>query len=229
MKLITTELIETKLKERGIDREVDEHNSMLDVVQNYFSVTLTTTYGSPDFAFGEESSADGHPLYLARHTTSKHIENICDEVFVYEDALDAPLVQAFIDAGAGSEIYVECMEANFIAVAIHELYVDVAERLELEIKQNLLLSGWVEEVQPTSPAKLLECLAQRFHEKWIEGNFRLVIGNTNPEQPESSIQDLAQLLRGISKDKAFFCAATRALYGFKIVLIQNGSMVLQSI
>ena len=229
MKLITTELIETKLKERGIDREVDEHNSMLDVVQNYFSVTLTATYGSPDFAFSEESSADGHTLYLARHTASKYSGNICDELFVYEDALDAPLVQAFIDADAGSEIYVECMEANFIEAAIHELYVDVVEKLELEIKQKLLLSGWVEEVQPTSPAKLLECLAQRFHEEWAGGNFRLVIGNTNLMQPESRIQDLAQLLRGISKDKAFFNAATIALYGFKIILIQNGNMVLQSI
>ena len=142
-KKITNELVEKLLTEKGfgmIDSRDEER--MLKVVCDYYHRELTDQWhDSCDFFMYEENTADGYCVYVACHDTNKI--SINEDVYYYEHDLQDVLVDHFLDRhNSDARVYVSDLDADYVDLAIKELYTEAYSKIEEIILQDLKDQGY---------------------------------------------------------------------------------------
>ena len=138
-KLITDKLIEEKMISYGFG-EIDSHDEeyVRKLILEHYDAELTDQWQQNcDYYIYEESTADGYSVFVACHNTN----NICvnEDIHYYDSDLSNKLQEAIKDGG---EIYVDDYHQDFIADAIRELYLYLAERMNEQAIDELEDEGY---------------------------------------------------------------------------------------
>lgn len=143
-KIITEELIEEKLKEKGISMYNGDDNA-LEKLQNYYEFELTDSYNrTPDYSIYTESTADGYEVWVA---TSGDGRNICinEDVYYYENDLSDALYDAMMDYN--ELIYVDDLEAYYVQEAIERAWESFIDDMIGEVEDELIEQGYERETE----------------------------------------------------------------------------------
>jgi hypothetical protein len=138
-KIITDELIEEKLKEKGISM-YDGDDNALAKLQNHYEFELTDSYNrTPDYSIFAESTADGYEVWVA---TSGDGRNICisEDVYYYENDLSQALYNAMMDYN--ELIYVDDLDAYYVQDAIDQAWENYVEEMIKETEDKLIEQGY---------------------------------------------------------------------------------------
>ena len=143
-KKITEELIEQKLKEKGISMYNGDDNALAKL-QDYYDFELTDSYNrTPDYSIFAESTADGYEVWVA---TSGDGRNICinEDVYYYENDLSDALYNAMLDYN--ELIYVDDLEAYYVQEAIEMAWEAFITEMIDEVEDELIEQGYEREEQ----------------------------------------------------------------------------------
>ena len=143
-KIITDELIEKKLKEKGLSM-YDQVEGSLEKLQNYYEFELTDSYNrTPDYSIFAESTADGYEVWVA---TSGDGRNICinEDVYYYENDLSDALYDAMFDYN--ELIYVDDLEAYYVQDAVDRAWETFIDDMIGEVEDELIEQGYEREEQ----------------------------------------------------------------------------------
>ena len=138
-KIITDELIEKKLKEKGLSMYTGDDNALAKL-QNHYDFELTDSYNrSPDYSIFTETTADGYEVYVA---TSGDGTNICinEDVYYYENDLYQALYDAMMDYN--ELIYVDDLGAYYVQDAIDQAWEEYIEEMIKETEDELIEQGY---------------------------------------------------------------------------------------
>ena len=141
-KIITEELIEQKLKEKGISMYNGDDNALAKL-QDYYEFELTDSYNrTPDYSIFAESTADGYEVWVA---TSGDGRNICinEDVYYYDNDLSDPLYNAMLDYN--ELIYVDDLEAYYVQDAIEMAWEAFITEMIDEVENELIEQGYEHE------------------------------------------------------------------------------------
>ena len=141
-KIITEELIEQKLKEKGISMYNGDDNALAKL-QDYYEFELTDSYNrTPDYSIFAESTADGYEVWVA---TSGDGRNICinEDVYYYDSDLSDPLYNAMLDYN--ELIYVDDLEAYYVQDAIEMAWEAFITEMIDEVENELIEQGYEHE------------------------------------------------------------------------------------
>ena len=141
-KKITEELIEQKLKEKGISMYNGDDNALAKL-QDYYDFELTDSYSrTPDYSIFAESTADGYEVWVA---TSGDGRNICinEDVYYYDNDLSDPLYNAMLDYN--ELIYVDDLEAYYVQDAIEMAWEAFITEMIDEVENELIEQGYEHE------------------------------------------------------------------------------------
>ena len=141
-KIITEELIEQKLKEKGISM-YDGDDNALAKLSDYYNFELTDSYNrTPDYSIFAESTADGYEVWVA---TSGDGRNICinEDVYYYENDLGDALYNAMLDYN--ELIYVDDLEAYYVQDAIEMAWEAFITEMIDEVENELIEQGYEHE------------------------------------------------------------------------------------
>ena len=141
-KIITEELIEQKLKEKGISMYNGDDNALAKL-QDYYDFELTDSYNrTPDYSIFAESTADGYEVWVA---TSGDGRNICinEDVYYYENDLGDALYNAMLDYN--ELIYVDDLEAYYVQDAIEMAWEAFITEMIDEVENELIEQGYEHE------------------------------------------------------------------------------------
>ena len=141
-KKITEELIEQKLKEKGISMYNGDDNALAKR-QDYYDFELTDSYNrTPDYSIFAESTADGYEVWVA---TSGDGRNICinEDVYYYDSDLSDPLYDAMFDYN--ELIYVDDLEAYYVQDAIEMAWEAFITEMIDEVENELIEQGYEHE------------------------------------------------------------------------------------
>ena len=143
-KKITDELVEKLLTKKGFDMTQGYRSEeyMMNVVCDYYHRELTDQWhDSCDFFIYEENTADGYEVYVACHDI-KNI-SINEDVYYYEHDLQDVLVDHFFDRhNSDARVYVSDLDADYVDLAIKELYTEAYSKIEEIILQDLKDQGY---------------------------------------------------------------------------------------
>ena len=143
-KILTDELIEEKLKEKGLSM-YDQVESSLEKLQNYYDFELTDSYNrTPEYSILAESTADGYEVWVA---TSGDGRNICinEDVYYYENDLSDALYDAMFDYN--ELIYVDDLEAYYVQDAVDRAWEAFIDDMIGEVEDELIEQGYEREEQ----------------------------------------------------------------------------------
>ena len=91
-KIITDEVIEKRLKDRGLSMYDNDENA-LEKLQNYYDFELTDSYNkAPDYSRYEESTADGYEVWVATHGDGRDV-CVGEDIHYYDNELADKLYQ----------------------------------------------------------------------------------------------------------------------------------------
>ena len=141
-KIITDNLIEEKLKEKGLSM-YDQVESSLEKLQNYYEFELTDSYNrTPDYSIYAETTADGYEVWVA---TSGDGRNICinEDVYYYDSDLSDALYDAMMDYN--ELIYVDDLEAYYVQDAIERAWETFIDDMIGEVEDELIEQGYERE------------------------------------------------------------------------------------
>ena len=141
-KILTDELIEEKLQEKGLSM-YDQVENSLEKLQNYYEFELTDNYNrTPDYSIYTETTADGYEVFIA---TSGDGRNICinEDVYYYENDLSDALYNAMFDYN--ELIYVDDLGAYYVQDAIDRAWEEYVEEMAQEVENELIEQGYVRE------------------------------------------------------------------------------------
>ena len=143
-KLITEEIIDKKLIEKGIKFEV-EHDEALEVIQQYYDFELTDHWNrTPDYSIYTETTADGYEVWIA---TDGDGRNLCinEDVHYYENDLAGKLSEAMTDYY--DLIYVDDLDSDYVEEAVIEVYDEYVNDMKQEVEDELIEEGYEREKQ----------------------------------------------------------------------------------
>jgi len=141
-KLITEELIDKKLKEKGVKFDL-ENDEALEVIQQYYDFELTDNWNrEPDYSIYTETTADGYEVWIA---TSGDGRNVCinEDVHYYENDLADKLAEAMTDYN--ELIYVDDLDSYYIEDAVREVYDSYVNDMKEEVENELIEKGYERE------------------------------------------------------------------------------------
>ena len=143
-KKITDELVEKLLTKKGFDMTQGYRSEeyMMNVVCDYYHRELTDQWhDSCDFFIYEENTADGYEVYVACHDI-KNI-SINEDVYYYESDLQDVLVDHFLDRhNSDARVYVSDLDADYVDLAIKELYTEAYSKVLEKVIENLKDQGY---------------------------------------------------------------------------------------
>lgn len=143
-KLITEELIDKRLEDKGVKFDID-HYQALEVIQDHYEFKLVSDWnGTPDFSIYTESTADGYEVWVA---TSGDGRNVCinEDVHYYENDLADKLAEAMNDYN--ELIYVDDLDAYYVQDAVTAVYDDYVNDMKEEVENELIEEGYEYEKQ----------------------------------------------------------------------------------
>lgn len=140
-KILTEELIQEKLAEKGYPLTHDEgmtYELMLKKVCDYYDTEITEDWDDNcDFFIYSESTADGYEVYIA--TTSPSSPSINEDVYYYDSDLAGLLEDALCEGG---KIYVDYLGDDYVIEAAESAYDYLYERLIEETENELIDEGY---------------------------------------------------------------------------------------
>ncbi len=140
-KILTQELIEQKLADKGYPLTHDEgvtYEFMLKKVCEYYDAEISEDWNDDaDFFIYSESTADGYEVYIA--TNSPSTPSINEDVYYYDSDLASTLEDALID---GARIYVDYLQDDYVREAAESAYDYLYERLIEETENELIDEGY---------------------------------------------------------------------------------------
>ena len=142
-KIITDELIEEKLKEKGLSM-YDQVENSLAKLQDHYEFELTDSYNkTPEYSIYTETTADGYEVFIA---TSGDGRNICinEDVYYYESDLGQALYDAMFDS-YNELIYVDDLEAYYVQDAIEMAWESFIADMIDEVENELIEQGYEHE------------------------------------------------------------------------------------
>ena len=141
-KIITEELIEEKLKEKGISMYNGDGNA-LKKLQNYYDFELTDSYSrTPDYSIYTETTADGYEVFIATSGDGRNI-SINEDVYYYDSDLAQALYDAMFDYG--NLIYVDDLNAYYVQDAIEQAWESFITDMIDEVENELIEQGYKQE------------------------------------------------------------------------------------
>ena len=143
-KLITEDLIDKRLEDRGVKFDID-HDEALEVIQKHFEFKLVDDWnGRPDYSIYTESTADGYEVWVA---TSGDGRNVCinEDVHYYENDLAEKLAEAMTDYN--EEIYVDDLDSYYVQDAVTEVYDEYVNDMKQEVENELIEEGYEHETK----------------------------------------------------------------------------------
>ena len=141
-KILTDELIEEKLQEKGLSM-YDQVENSLEKLQNHYEFELTDNYNrTPDYSIYAETTADGYEVFIA---TSGDGRNICinEDVYYYDSDLSNPLYDAMMNYN--ELIYVDDLEAYYVQDAVERAWETFIDDMVGEIEDELIEQGYERE------------------------------------------------------------------------------------
>ena len=145
-KILTEELIEQKLAEKGYPLTHGEgmtYEFMLKKVCEYYDAEISEDWNDDaDFFIYSETTADGYEVYIA--TNSPRTPSINEDVYYYDSDLAESLENALID---GARIYVDYLQSDYVYEAAEQAYDYLYERLIEETENELIDEGYEYENQ----------------------------------------------------------------------------------
>ncbi|RLI45550.1 hypothetical protein DRO61_10410 [Candidatus Bathyarchaeota archaeon] len=138
-KLITEELIDKSLEEKGIEYDVNKEKA-LEKIQQHFDFELTDNWNrTPDFSIYAETTADGYEVWVA---TSGDGRNVCinEDVHYYENDLADKLAEAMTDYN--DLIYVDDLDSYYVEDAIQEVYIEYVNDMKQKVENELVEKGY---------------------------------------------------------------------------------------
>ena len=142
-KIITDELIEKKLKEKGLSM-YDQVENSLAKLQDHYEFELTDSYNkTPDYSIYTETTADGYEVFIA---TSGDGRNICinEDVYYYDSDLGDALYNAMFDS-YNDLIYVDDLSAYYVQDAIEMAWESFIADMIDEVENELIEQGYKHE------------------------------------------------------------------------------------
>jgi hypothetical protein len=142
-KIITDELIEKILKDKGISMYEQVDNSLQKIKEHYNVEIVDNWNGTPDYSIYAESTADGYEVWVA---TTGDGRNICinEDVYYYESDLGDVLYQAITD-GYNEQIYVDDIDSQYVEDGIMQAWEDYINDKIAEIEDELIEEGYKRE------------------------------------------------------------------------------------
>lgn len=138
-KLLTEELIEKRLEDKGFKFDV-EHDEALEAIQEFYEFELTDSYSrNPDYSIYAETTADGYEVWVATHGDGR---NICvgEDIHYYENDLSDKLAEAMTDYN--ELIYVDDLEADYVEDAVTSVYDEYYNDMKQEVEDELIEEGY---------------------------------------------------------------------------------------
>jgi len=143
-KILTDELIEEKLKEKGISMYDGDDNALAKLQEKY-EFELTDNWNkTPDYSIFAETTADGYEVWVA---TSGDGRNICinEDVYYYENDLSDALYDAMFDYN--ELIYVDDLDAYYVQDAVDRAWQAFIDDMISEVEDELIEQGYEREEQ----------------------------------------------------------------------------------
>lgn len=138
-KIINDELVEKKLKEKGLSM-YDEVPDALDKLQRHYEFKLVDNFSeTPDYSIYAESTADGYEVWVATTGDGRDV-CISEDVYYYDSDLGDPLYDAMIDYN--EIIYVDDLDAYFVQDATERLWEDFIADMIHEVEEELVEQGY---------------------------------------------------------------------------------------
>jgi len=142
-KIITDEVIEKRLKERGISMYDNDENA-LEKLQDYYEFKLTDEYNkTPDYSIFAESTADGYEVWVATDGDGRDV-CISEDVYYYESDLGDVLYGVMTD-GYNELIYVDDLGQQYVEDAIMMAYEDFIADMIQEVEDELIEEGYTKD------------------------------------------------------------------------------------
>ena len=142
-KIITDDIIEKRLQERGISMYGDDDNA-LEKIQKYYEFELTDQWSrNPDYHIYAETTADGYEVWVA---TDGDGRNVCisEDVYYYESDL-GDVFQSVITDGYNELIYVDDIESQYVEDGIMMAYEDFVKDMIQEVEDELIEEGYIKD------------------------------------------------------------------------------------
>ncbi len=140
-KILTQELIEQKLADKGYPLTHDEgmtYEFMLKKVCEYYDAEISEDWDdNADFFIYSETTADGYEVYIA--TNSPRNPSINEDVYYYDSDLAEALENALVD---GARIYVDYLQDDYVHGAAEAAYDYLYEELINETENELIDEGY---------------------------------------------------------------------------------------
>ena len=144
-KYITEELIEERLTMKGFsEQESHDPEHVFDAVCKHFDLTLTDEWKNGlDYYIYEDTTADGHEVYVATHDTSNI--SVSEHIYQHDHDLSELLQQAIIDSDhEDAEIYVSGLNDSYswVSDAMCSLYIELCKLYTDNITNDLIDEGY---------------------------------------------------------------------------------------
>jgi len=140
-KILTQELIEQALKDKGYPMTHDEgmtYEFMLKKVCEYYDSEIGEDWNdNADFFIYSETTADGYEVYIATHNSGS--PSINEDVYYYDNDLSERLEDALYD---GARIYVDYLQADYVQYAAEQAYDNLYDDLFQETEDELINEGY---------------------------------------------------------------------------------------
>lgn len=140
-KIITDELIEEKLEERGIMEVASEdYEKAIKQIQKHYDFELVDEWSdNAQFYVYAETTADGYEVFIAT-SDNRSNPHIGDDVYYYDSDLSERLEDAMYDSYG--DIYVDDMGAHFVEDAIDSVYDSFISDIKEDIENTLIEQGY---------------------------------------------------------------------------------------
>ena len=153
---ITDEVIEQRMRDNGWIEGCDDDHATMKVLEHY-GVTVDTEYNrSCGYYVYSESTVDGYTVYIA--TENDQSIDVSSDIYYYDSELYMALQDAIRDGY--HTIYLEDMD--YLPQATEDLYLELLERFEEDIRDELLNEGYIEPIEtPINSLQYIEVMRQR--------------------------------------------------------------------
>tara|TARA_B100002019_G_scaffold257193_1_gene241097 strand:- start:263 stop:721 length:459 start_codon:yes stop_codon:yes gene_type:complete len=135
-KILTDELIETRLRKRNVLPNEDlDHDYKLEKIKNHFDFEITANWpNNPDIMFYTETTADGYEVWIA--TDDDQRPSVNDDIYYYESDWLEKMEDAMTD---GNQIYFQELDddnyefKDIVDNVYDEYYNDKKQEVENEL------------------------------------------------------------------------------------------------
>ena len=145
-KILTDELIETRLRKRNVLPNEDlDHDYKLEKIKNHFDFEITANWpNNPDIMFYTETTADGYEVWIA--TDDDQRPSVNDDIYYYESDWLEKMEDAMTD---GNQIYFQELDDDNYEFKdiVDNVYDEYYNDKKQEVENELIEEGYEYETE----------------------------------------------------------------------------------